>query len=619
MPLGDMSHRKPLIPAFPMLAAAAVVCAVCLGSASRRATRLTERVKSAQALNRQTPADSNEGGFVGSSACQSCHPAQYGSWHDSFHRTMTQRATPEAVLGDFDDVTLEYFGREYRLSRRGEEFWIAQSGGRAARVVQTTGSHHYQVYWVNGGRGNMLQNFPYVYLLDDKRWVRRNDVFMAPAEISSQPESVRPWNDGCIACHSTHGVPRVDERSRFAQTTIAELGISCEACHGPAQAHLRRYGDPTARYARRLAGGSEHDDLIVNPATLDAKKSAQVCGQCHSISRELDRDAWLDRGFAFRPGDELVDSRDVARHPVNERQTWNALATIAKLNQYFWNDGMVRVSGREYNGLLESACHQQGELSCLSCHSMHHSDPNDQLAAGMDGDRACLSCHDQIAGDVTAHTRHGPVSSGSRCYNCHMPHTTYGLLKAIRTHEIESPNLTVALQTGRPHACNLCHLDKTLAWTAEHLSSWYGESTPRLSPDEQSTSAALLYLLQGDAGQRAIVAWHAGWAPAIEASGSDWLAPHLAELLRDPYSVVRYIAGRSLRRLPGFADFAYDYVADDAALDAAVARARKAWPGAQGSEAVFSELLLDEAGEFDAIRSGELLKRRNNRPVDLLE
>ena len=41
------------------------------------------------------------------------------------------------------------------------------------------------------------------------------------------------------------------------------------------------------------------------------------------------------------------------------------------LGDRFWPDGMVRVTGREYNGLLDTACYQRGKMSCLSCHSMH--------------------------------------------------------------------------------------------------------------------------------------------------------------------------------------------------------------------------------------------------------
>ncbi|GIT04746.1 MAG: hypothetical protein CM1200mP29_01570 [Verrucomicrobiota bacterium] len=71
---------------------------------------------------------------------------------------------------------------------------------------------------------------------------------------------------------------------------------------------------------------------------------------------------------------------------------------------------------------------------------MHKSDPDDQLARGMRGNQACLQCHDEMAEHHRAHpTRRRLV--GSNCTNCHMPHTSYGLLKAIRGHTIETPKV----------------------------------------------------------------------------------------------------------------------------------------------------------------------------------
>jgi len=154
--------------------------------------------------------------------------------------------------------------------------------------------------------------------------------------------------------------------------------------------------------------------------------------------------------------------------------------------------------------------------------------------------------------DISAHTRHRAGSSGSSCYNCHMPYTTYGLLKTIRSHQISSPSVQATLETGRPNACNLCHLDKTLGWTAQYLDTWYGLTPPALGADEQSVAASLLWLLKGDAGQRAIVAQSMGWPAAQQASGTGWLTPYLALTAKDSYDAVRYIAARSQRTLPPF-------------------------------------------------------------------
>ena len=297
------------------------------------------------------------------------------------------------------------------------------------------------------------------------------------------------------------------------------------------------------------------------------------------------------------------------------------------LDDHFWNDGVARVSGRDFSSMMESKCFLQGELSCLSCHTMHHGDRTNQLQTIAFNNDACLQCHQTLRAKLTEHTHHAADSSGSSCYNCHMPYTTYGLMKAIRSHYIASPSVTNTLSTGRPNACNLCHLDKTLAWTANTLEQWRTHSTNATAPAEvmdrlnveyRQTSAAVIDLLRGDAGQRALAAWSFGWEPARKASGEDWLAASLAPLLEDPYATVRYIAGRSLKRLPGYADFKYDYIAGAGERAAARAKALAQWPGAKSTPSRPS-LLLDPAGKLDEARLNDLLSRRDNKRMDLQE
>jgi hypothetical protein len=144
-----------------------------------------------------------------------------------------------------------------------------------------------------------------------------------------------------------------------------------------------------------------------------------------------------------------------------------------------------------------------------------------------------------------------------------MPYTTYGLLKGIRSHTIDSPSVQTTLATGRPNACNLCHLDKSIEWTNRQLTEHWHASPANLDLEEKSMPWSLRALLSGDAGQRVIMAWSMGWAAAKRASGEDWLAPYLAILLQDPYSAVRHVAHESLRKIAGYQSFEYDYVAPD--------------------------------------------------------
>jgi predicted CXXCH cytochrome family protein len=533
--------------------------------------------------------------YVSSDRCQSCHPGNYASWHASYHRTMTQPARPPAVIGRFEGQTLAAKGRRYRLERRGDEYWVEmadpdweadliargvspdtvpdeQAPRLWKRVVMTTGSHHMQTYWVASARDGRLFNFPWLWLVADQRWIPREDGFIRPPD---GPRTFDVWHDSCIECHAVAG-----EKEQAPLTgwnpRAAELGIACEACHGPAQEHVRVNRDPLRRYRLRASG--EADPTIVNPARLDAKASSQVCGYCHGIN--MWKPEPLQAGQRFHPGDDLRETRVVLRasaaaaHSTDllEKRDWPRLVNLLErslqsnptlLEERFWPDGMVRVSGREHNGMIESACFEGGELSCLSCHSMHTSaDLDDQLARDKQQDAACLQCHPRYAENVEAHTHHPVDSEGSRCQNCHMPHTVYGLLKSIRSHWIDSPNATTARDTGRSTACNLCHLDRSLGWSADRLEAWYGQPRPSLTTDQERVGEGIRMALTGDAQQRAMTAWHMGWAEAKRASGSDWMGHYLGHLLDDPYPAVRYIAGHSLGRLSPERPFVYDFLAE---------------------------------------------------------
>ncbi len=584
--------------------------------------------------------------FVTSTACQSCHPSQYSSWHDTFHRTMTQPATPEAVIGNFDGVRLRSHGQNYLLERRGEEFWVeandpdwerdmvdrgvdpgsAQNPPRVStRIVMTTGSHHMQTYWMASRRDGRLFNFPFVWLREESRWAPREDVFLRPPDF---PPQFGTWHDNCVECHSTAGESGFNTMAKSFSPEAVELGIACEACHGPADEHVRQNQNPWRRYWYHVTGTP--DPTIANPSRLPTESATYVCAQCHSMN-VFKSDPRL-RGERFRAGGDLKKTRMILRtsdHNMTpaEREDWPRMERhIGRQNptfleERFWPDGMTRVSGRETNGMVESACFKGGMLSCLSCHSMHESDPDDQLTAGMEGDGACFSCHVEYRDRVEEHTHHAAGSEGSSCYNCHMPHTTYGLLKAIRSHLIDSPTASSSVETGRPNACNLCHLDKTLRWTAGHLHDWYGQPNPPLTPDQETVSAGVLWLLTGDACQRALIAWHMGWDPAKEASGEDWLPIYLGHLLDDPYACVRFISFRSLRQLPGFQDFEYDFVSPAADRKAAVSRAASLWASAKTR--VFDRhgeaILLDASGAVNQPRFAQLARARDDKVVDLRE
>ena|SRR5438128_582699 len=52
------------------------------------------------------PIQSGIPGYATSSACRTCHVENYTSWHGSFHRTMTQVATPTSLPDDMSKLDL---------------------------------------------------------------------------------------------------------------------------------------------------------------------------------------------------------------------------------------------------------------------------------------------------------------------------------------------------------------------------------------------------------------------------------------------------------------------------------------------------------------------------------
>ena len=594
------------------------------------------------ALSREAPVQEQDRpvqvldyGYVSSEECQSCHPQNHASWHASYHRTMTQVATPEALAIPIEQVALKLEGQTYDLRREGDWLWAEMphpSQGRIKRrIVLTTGSHHFQMYWFSSGATRKLELFPFVYAIQEGRWIPEKSTFLMPPShrISTQPGR---WNQACLQCHTTLGRPRVATQDNM-DTQVAEFGIACEACHGPGGRHVQVMSRPGSLEAYRSGKLKLH---IVNPAKLSHHRSSQVCGQCHSVFTFGDRQElvhWLNHGFSYRPGQDLNDSRFLIRyHQSRGAPQMEAYLKVQPrfLESVFWSDGMVRTAGREYSGLLESGCYQTGQMSCLSCHRLHKApeDPrslkswaNDQLQPQMDTNQACLQCHPSFESRLEKHTHHRPGSPGSECYNCHMPPTSYALLKAIRSHQISSPTVAASLETGRPNACNQCHLDKTLGWTAENLQKWYGVPKPKLSKEEKTVAASVLWTLKGDAGQRALMAWSLGWEPARAASGSGWMAPYLAQLLEDPYDAVRFIAYRSLRQLPEFGDFQYDYVDSPQRRAQARLKALEIWrrAGLKHPPASGSAVLFDARGNLRQDVFDRLLSQRNDYPLGLAE
>ena len=604
------------------------------------------------------PFEQRLSGWSSSNSCRTCHPEHHASWARTFHRTMTQEATEASVLGAFDGREVTYWGVTARpVERLGKYFveYLEGPGGRVARtipVLRTVGSRRYQQYLTQDPQsaGENYYRIPLLWHIGESRWLHLNGAFLGHDDTPYN-QHLALWNQNCIFCHNTGAVPgatnldELVERQRGGEpvspewdvryaSEVSELGVACESCHGPAREHARRNRDPLRRYALHLR--DQADPTVVNPARLDADLGSQVCGQCHGGRIPKEEKAimdWLVDGHPYRPGENLEDYVDLI---LRDTPPPGGLPGDDLFSLRFWEDGTPRLTAYEYQGLLMSPCYAGGELSCGSCHTMHAGDIHGQITEEKRSNAACTVCHIEIGRDVPAHTRHAPQSSGSLCYECHMPRLVYGILEIHRSHRIETPDPSRDSAAARPNACTSCHLNRSPSWAAEVMREWWGDSFA--SPEQRRDSASvdmpdfLRQLHAGDPVQRAIAAKLAGRADTpLRPSERLSIAAHLLLGLRDEYPAVRWFARSSLLKLceeldelPNELESAissFDYIATPAERLAATETLRRLWNQTpkEGSRAPPEGFLLDVKWSPVGDRIDELLRLRSSKVIRIGE
>lgn len=582
--------------------------------------------------------------YATSGSCANCHKEQYDSWHASYHRTMTQDVSDESIIGRFDGEETKVAGYPCRMFRRNGQYFMTvvdpvwESEQRSLnrdptadpdpklttyQVDRVVGSHNQQVYLSRGQSGD-FHTLPLVWHVAGDRWITRAGSFLSHSS-GGLFHKTKLWNNGCIFCHNTRPRPGLitpdspggiySWRSRGVET-----GIACEACHGPGQEHV-------ALQSKLAQSGEQPDEQrIVSPASLSQRESLLVCARCHGkmiASKKYDRECLVEGDF-FRPGEW-----DYTRHYDYPTFDPSAPFDESREGQYFWPDGTPRTTALEFQGVLASACFEGGQLTCLSCHSMHRSSPEDQLKFGGTQDnsvehrnRACTQCHEEYESnlELQRHTHHDARTEASLCYNCHMPFQAYSLLKRVRSHRITRPSPVLTERFGLPNGCNQCHVDRTVAWSQSNLDEWFGPSAARISESSEEPMI-VRHALSGHALQRALAIAQLGDPENFELAGSLWRSRILVELLEDSYSVNRLLAFEALKKLDEFSNWEFDYLAPVSKREKSIRQARDLWKKADTPERhkeLQRVLKTTSPAETDAaIRN--LISGRNNVPMGILE
>ncbi|MGH6691498.1 MAG: multiheme c-type cytochrome, partial [Gammaproteobacteria bacterium] len=433
-------------------------------------------------------------GYVGSAVCRDCHDGAYASWARSLHVQMTQPLADARVLGDFRPGTrFERYGRTYTMEARdGRHFMSVSHQGlppEKYEIHYTLGARRFQGYLSRLPDGRIYV-LPAFWHAGTAQWIDFTEITPVP---DSDHDFRQIWNVNCFNCHATNLVQNFDVRSKRYATTWTEMGISCEACHGPGAAHVRLMEewevDPSRRpdYDTRSSNREISEILrILSPRSAEPRRVVDMCGYCHGnktnfFSGFAAGDRYEDFALPF-----LISEPIAPEDPQGD----------------FWPDGRPTNFNRP-QALMQSGCFAGQRITCTSCHRGHDS-PHDPVlkvpVAAVDRDRVlsgalrasdqlCTQCHQTFmvvregepfsasftGPELSLHTYHPPESPGSRCVDCHMSEVNWRLLMRRRDHTFAPPVPELTARYGVPNSCTTCHDERTPEWAAAMMDRSYGD------------------------------------------------------------------------------------------------------------------------------------------------
>jgi predicted CXXCH cytochrome family protein len=453
-------------------------------------------------------------GYVGSEICSGCHEGEVQAWTGSHHALAWTQPGEATVLGDFDDGVFEHKGVTTRFSRRDDAFFVETEGAdgamRAFEVTGVAGIAPLQQYLVAIEPGR-LQALDIAWDVEGRRWYHLYPDQALPAGDGLHwTGPYKNWNARCAECHATGFVKNYDPRSRTYDSTQAEIGVGCEGCHGPGEAHVAWAnvpGDYDATHWSSLTAKG----FTLGFAAGSPEAEIQQCAGCHS-RREPFGDGNPLPGTAFHDAYRLALLREGLYHA----------------------DGTIKDEVYVYGSFLQSKMYANG-VRCTDCHDAH--------TAGLkaEGNAVCAQCHSPAGNprfatlrladyDDSSHYFHPKESAGAQCVSCHMIERVYMGVDGRRDHSFRVPRPDLFLSTGTPNACTDCHTDRNAAWAATEIAQRFPDSDRR-GPHFSQTFAAARHNPVASAESLLEIAEDDGLPGMIRSSALDLLRPAADEAI----------------------------------------------------------------------------------------
>ncbi len=464
----------------------------------------------------------NAQSYVGSDQCTDCHVDEAEAWANSHHALAWTEVGAGKMVADFDGTRFEQNGMSVLFDHSGEvpTAQVTEKDGVMTEydVHSVVGIEPLQQYLIETDPGR-LQSFDVVWDTENERWYHLYpDQDLPPDDGLHWTGPYKNWNARCAECHATGFEKNYDVQTRSYQSRQAEIGVGCEACHGPGSAHIDWVN------GRVLPEGVGEAGFAMSWGKGQTEAEIQQCAGCHS-RREAHEQGNPLPGTPYHDAYNLALLRPGAYHP----------------------DGQILDEVYVYGSFLQSKMYAQG-VGCMNCHEPH------SATLRAEGNGVCTQCHSPAGNpdfptltrkdyDTPDHHHHPEDSAGAQCKTCHMIERVYMGVDGRRDHSFRVPRPDLGLGQD---ACTDCHTDQDQPWAAAQIEGWFPDSTHRgphfgsvFAPAMagQADSPEGLLAIANDPSQAGIV--RATAAYLLQPFGSRQVADATAELLTDADPLVR--------------------------------------------------------------------------------
>ncbi len=401
--------------------------------------------------------------YVGTDTCIDCHQGEYDDWTGSHHDLAWTEPSPETILGDFDDATFDHRGVTSRFTREGDQYFIESDGPDGAMtrwpVAGVIGIEPLQQYFVETEPGRQ-QSFDIPWDTVKNEWFHMYpDQHLPASDAFHWTGPYKTWNNRCAECHATDYQRNYDPTTRSYSSTMSEIGVGCEACHGPGEAHLAWAEDETRPETWPWTDLTD-TGFTIDYRPGDTETEIQQCAACHSRRGPLLEGSPLP-GTPFHDAYRLSTLRDPLYHP----------------------DGQILDEVYVYGSFLQSKMYDKG-VTCSNCHDVH--------TAGhiAEGNGICTTCHSPAENpefptlrlaeyDTPDHHFHEDGTDGAQCVSCHMIERVYMGVDGRHDHSFRVPRPDLTIATGAPNACTDCHASEGPYWADDALKERFPDSAYR--------------------------------------------------------------------------------------------------------------------------------------------